>query len=1095
MKDWCQMFSAIIHKSPTRCFCLASLALGLSWFVSGCGQAGSDAQESLIVLANAEPTLPEQISYNRDIRPILSDKCFACHGPDKAAREAELRLDQPEDGENFFGALSVIMPRDPKVSELVKRIHTSKSKLMMPPPKTKVSLNSKEKRLLERWIEQGAEYEPHWSFVAPTQAELPGVKQVGWVKNEIDRFVLARLEGDGLKPAPALNKRMLIRRATLDLTGLPPTPEEVAAFTNDNSKDAYETVVDRLLASPQYGEHMTRYWLDAVRFADTHGLHLDNYREMYPYRDWVIRSFNQNMPFDQFTTEQLAGDLLETPTLDQQIASGFNRCHVTTNEGGSIKEEVQVRNVIDRVETAGTIWLGMTAGCAVCHDHKYDPISQKEFYELYAFFNSFDGNAMDGNNAKHAPVVRVPSETTKQQLAELDERLKEFDAKIKARKAEAEPDFIAWLGSEEIKRQNGQVDKPEAVSKGLIIHCPLDENKGNTILNKVAPDAGGKVYGQSRWTPGVTGSGFTFAGGDRIELGKDEANFEQDQAFSYGCWIKTPGSTTGAAIAKMDESNSHRGWDLYINNRKVAMHLIHSWPGNTLKVTTKADVLKPNEWHHVFITYDGSKKAAGVKVYVDGKPQPFNVSHNTLNGTTKTGVPLTLGRRTSGGPLNGCSIDDVRIYDRALAVQDIATLKQDDAVEVLLRTPADKRTDQQTETIRQYYLNNIEKVYPALLKERSDAKQQRDKTFDAAPTSLVYRETKQPRKAFLLDRGEYDKREDEVQRGVPGFLPPLTEEQPRNRLGLAQWLMSPGHPLTARVTVNRFWQQLFGTGLVKTSEDFGMQGEMPSHPQMLDWLAVQFIKDGWDVKKTMKRMVMSATYQQSAAVSSEQYQNDPDNRLLARGPRLRLDAEVLRDQALATSGLLNSEIGGASVKPPQPGGIWRAVGYESSNTARFKADVGDKVYRRSMYTFWKRTAPPPFMSVLDAPNRESCVVKRERTNTPMQALLVLNEPQYVESARRLGERVMNESKAAPKQRIAWLVERTLIREPTDQERSILIDGYNEQLAYYRADVDAAKALIAIGTSKPDASLDPAELAAWTMTASTLINLDEFINKP
>ena len=1033
----------------------------------------------------------ERISFATQILPILSDNCFACHGVDKETRAADLRLDRRE---SAVDEAAVIEPGHSAKSILIERITTKVKADQMPPAKFNKTLEPEEIELIKKWIDQGAEYQPHWAFVKPKQAPLPSVKQVDWPVNEIDRFVLARLEREGLSPSKAADKHALIRRVTLELTGLPPTHQEVDAFLKDSSPNAYEKVVDRLLASPRYGEHMTRYWLDAVRYGDTHGLHLDNYREMYPYRDWVISAFNQNMPFDRFTIEQIAGDLLDKPSLQQQVASGYNRCHVTTNEGGSIKEEVYVRNVIDRVETTGTVWLGMTTGCAVCHDHKYDPISQKEFYQLFAFFNSFDGNAMDGNNARHGPVVRVPSGELSQQVSDLDGQLKSLETSIAVAKKQAEPAFVAWMEKEHARLNQGSTTA-EVPSKGLIMHLPLDENKGNRIGDQIQPKRQGTLHGKAKWTAGHEGNAIKIAGNDKIEFTKDDANFEQDQSFSYGAWIKTPGNVTGAPIAKMQDSAAYRGWDLYLVKRRVAMHLIHVWPNNSLKVTTKADVLKPNTWHHVFVTYDGTKKSSGVTIYVDGQPRPFEVNNDSLNGTTRSQAPFTLGRRTPGSPFTNGEIDEVRIYDRALSRQEVEAIAGGDGLSKLLAIAPDKRTGPQVQTLRQHYLTNVDKTYPALLSKRDLIQQQRKKLHDSAPTTLIFKETKEPRKAYLLHRGEYDQKRDEVGRDVPEFLPPMQDDMPRSRLGFAQWLVHPDHPLTARVTVNRFWQQLFGTGLVKTSEDFGVQGEQPSHPELIDWLAVQMIKDGWDIKATMKRMVMSATYRQTAAVSADLYKTDPDNRLLARGPRLRLDAEVLRDQALAVSGLLNNEIGGASVKPPQPGGIWRAVGYESSNTANFRADSGDKVYRRSMYIFWKRTAPPPYMVALDAPNRESCVVRRERTNTPMQALVILNEPQYVESARRLGERVMQQAEGDAKRRIVWLFERTLMRPPTEAELSILTDGFDEQLTHYRGDIEAAKQLIASGTSKPDATLDPAELAAWTMTASTLINLDEFINKP
>ena len=1056
-------------------------------------QSADAADEQSVQPAAAQAAAPDpaaRIDFASDILPILADKCFACHGVDAESREADLRLDHRE---NAVDVAKVIEPGDAAASLLVERITTRIKAERMPPASFKKTLKPEEIELLKRWIDQGAEYRPHWAFVSPTQAPLPEVKHTDWPVNAVDWFVLSKLESKGLSPAREADRRSLIRRVTLDLTGLPPTPEQADAFVHDTEPGAYERVVDRLLASPRYGEHMTRYWLDAVRYGDTHGLHLDNYREMWPYRDYLIRAFNQNMPFDRFTIEQIAGDLMPDATLDQQVASGYNRCHITTSEGGTIPEEVYVRNVIDRVETTSTVWLGLTAGCASCHDHKYDPITQAEFYELFAFFNSFDGNPRDNNNAAPPPVVRVPSEEAKAKLAEFDAQIEATQAKIAARQTEAEADYRAWLKA----RQNKENQPAPAIGgKGLLVHIPLDEAQGDAAANTAAPDAQpGRITGEARWTAGRSIGGFTFAGGSAITFGKDIANFEQDAVFSYGGWIRTPGNVTGAAIAKMDQANGYRGWDLYIDQRRVAMHLIHHWPDKTLKVTTQADVLKPDTWHHVFVTYDGSKQAKGVKLYVDGKPQPFDASHDTLEGTTVADVPLTLGRRSPDASFTGGMIDEVRLYDRVLSQDEVGRLMQHDAIAALLAVAEADRSPQQNDTLKRHYLDYFDTAYPGLVQQQAELQKQRDAAYKALPTTLVYKETKEPRKAYLLHRGQYDQQRDEVQRDVPDFLPPMAQDLPRDRYGLARWLVSPEHPLTARVTINRFWQQLFGVGLVKTSEDFGVQGEHPSHPQLLDYLAVQFVADGWDVKKSMKRMVMSATYRQTAEADPALYRLDPDNRLLARGPRLRLDAEVLRDQALAVSGLMNDQIGGASVKPPQPLGIWKAVGYESSNTANFKADTGEKVYRRSMYIFWKRTAPPPYMVALDAPNRESCVVRRERTNTPMQALILLNEPQYVESARRLSERLLAETKGDVAQRVGWLMRQVLVREPTDTERAILVEAYLEQLDYYRNDVEAAKALIATGTSTPGDTLDPAELAAWTMTANTMMNLDEFINKP
>lgn len=1084
------------HSSIAAGFLFAAMLL-MVVTTSG-GVAHSAERQAKAEKAEAEQAKPEgqktevRVDFATQILPILSDNCFACHGVDAKAREADLRLDVRESAVDEAFAIE---PGNAELSPVAQRILSTRRRLVMPPPETNKTLEPAEIELIKKWIDQGAEYEPHWAFVKPEQAELPKVKNAVWPKNAIDRFVLAKLESKGMKPAHEADKRTLIRRVTLDLTGLPPMPEETDAFINDTSPDAYEKVVDRLLASPRYGEHMTRYWLDAVRYGDTHGLHLDNYRQMWPYRDWVIRAFNSNMPFDQFSRDQIAGDLAKDPTLDQLVASGYNRAHITTSEGGSIDEELYVRNVIDRVETTSTIWLGLTTGCASCHDHKYDPITQEEFYQLFAFFNSFDGSPKDGNKADPAPVVRVPSGEKKAKLAELDKRLAELDEAIKRRPSEIEPAYQAWLRQQEQKAAAGELNTTDVSAEGLMLHAPLDEAQGERVGNLTDPDTPGAVLGAARWVQGLHGGGYHFADGDSIQWGADLADFDQGDAFSYGAWIKTPGNVQAAPIAKMETGGGARGWDLFLDGRKVAMHLIHKWPDNALKVTTTKDVLKPNTWQHVFVTYDGSQKATGVKIYVDGKAVDAKADRDSLDGPTTTDVPLQLGRRASGFEFNKGAVDDVLVYNRLLSAEEVAELATSDAITPLLTLSADQRTAEQNKALLDHYLQTADTQYTSLTKEHGEKRQQREQLYQSLPTTLVYKELSKPKQAYLLNRGQYDQKGKQVERGVPAFLPTLPDDAPMDRLGFANWLLAPEHPLTARVTVNRFWQQLFGTGLVKTSEDFGVQGEQPSHPALLDWLAVQFINDGWDVKQTMKRMVMSATYRQTASVSAALYKQDPDNRLLARGPRLRLDAEVLRDQALAVSGLLNGEIGGASVKPPQPGGIWSAVGYTSSNTARFQPDTGEKVYRRSMYVFWKRTAPAPYLAVFDAPNRETCTVKRERTNTAMQALVMLNEPQYVESARRLAERAMREAGDNLKQKVVWLAEQTLIRQPTDKELSILLAGYQEQLAAYQADLEAAKQLIATGTSKPDTNLDPAELAAWTMTASTLINLDEFINKP
>ncbi|MEX0703325.1 MAG: DUF1553 domain-containing protein [Planctomycetales bacterium] len=1030
----------------------------------------------------------EKVDFSRDIRPLLSDRCFQCHGPGETDRQAGLRLDLRDGatGELESGERAIV-PGQAAESEMYRRIAAEDEFTRMPPPDSGKSLSKDEIDLLRRWIDQGAEYQGHWAFVPPRRPELPPVRNENWSRNAIDRFVLARLEKEGLSPSPEADRRTLIRRVTFDLTGLPPTPGEIERFLADHSPDAYEQLVDRLLKSPHYGEHMARYWLDAVRYGDTHGLHLDNYREIWPYRDWVIRAFNDDMPFDRFTVEQLAGDLLPDATVDQLVASGFNRCNVTTNEGGSIEEEFYVRNVIDRVEAASTVFLGLTAGCAVCHDHKFDPFTQKDFYGLFAFFNSIDGKELDGNKKDHEPVVRVPQPEHERQLAALDAKTFEILGLMRVRAASADADFENWLAEAEARAGKGR-----DVAQGLLAHFPLDEADGKPPADALDPNRRGTLHGKVARVEGQVGRALRFDGG-HVELG-DVGRFEKDQPFGYGGWIRTPGNVTGSPIARMDESGGHRGWDLYLVGRKVAMHLIHRWPDDAIKVTTQQDVLEPDKWHHVFVAYDGSARATGVTVYVDGKPRDVDVNNDALQNSTITDTPLLLGKRSRNAPFTGGAVDDVRIFERQLSAEEVAAVAGSSPLEPILALPAAERTSEQRQGLRDYFLQNVDEPYRMLLAERGRIEADQTKVREAMPTTMIFRERKEPQPAYVLIRGEYDKRGELVARTTPAMLPPMGEDLPRDRLGLAKWLLDPEHPLTARVTVNRFWQQCFGTGIVKTSEDFGSQGEWPSHPQLLDWLAVDFRESGWDVKRLMKTIVMSATYRQSSKVAPALLAKDPRNRLLARGPRFRLDAEMLRDQALAASGLLVREIGGPSVKPPQPEGLWEAVGYTTSNTAKFKQDEGDKLYRRSVYTFWKRTSAPPPMTAFDAPSREACTVRRERTNTPLQALVLMNEVQFVESARRLARRTMQEGGATPEERIAWMFELVTGRPAASDESAILLAALQGNLEEYRSNPDAAAKLVQVGDSQPDAALPREDLAAWTLLANAVLNLDEVVTK-
>jgi mono/diheme cytochrome c family protein len=941
--------------------------------------------------ARAEGQAKPAIDFTRQIRPILAENCFACHGPDDKARKAKLRLDTRE------GALShsgLIVPGKSTESDLIVRITSTDPDEHMPPMKSGKKLTSEQIDLLRKWIDAGAPWSEHWAFAAPKRSALPPVKDTAWAREPIDRFILARLEREGLKPSPEADRITLLRRVTFDLTGLPPTPAEVAAFLADKSPDAYEKVVDRLLTSTRYGEHMTRYWLDNARYGDTHGLHLDNYREIWPYREWVIKSFNTNKPFDTFIIEQLAGDLLPNHTTDQVVATGYNRCHVSTSEGGSIDEEVYVRNVDDQVDTNGTVFMGLSVGCSKCHDHKYDPLTMKDYYSLFAFFNNIDGPALDGNASNTPPSLRVPS--AEQALAL--ERIKQKEASVRGRLAAemAKPDAsraeFVWI-DDAAPPGKLEVGGPTNVAWDFVGKDKHPVHSGSKSLRLTANGLQQCVLTEAK-APLQIGSGDTLF----AYVYLDPKNPPKEIMLQWH-------STGWLHRAYWGENAIPWGRDSSTERHKVGA------------------LPKAGEWVRLEVAADKVGLSAGAVV---------------------TGWAFTQ----QGG---------TAYWDKAGLVTRAA-------------------------------LAPLYTELAAIEKERAEVEK-------VMPTTLVFRERKDERPAYILKRGEYDRRDKQVGRATPVFLPPMSSNAPRNRLGFAQWLVDPKHPLTARVAVNRFWQQVFGSGLVKTTEDFGSQGEPPTHPELLDWLALRFIDDGWDVKKFMKRLVMSQTYRQSSKVTPDRLAKDPANRLLSRGPRFRLDAEELRDQALFVSGLLVEKVGGPSVKPPQPAGLWEAVGYVASNTRNFTADTGlAKVHRRSLYTFWKRTAAPPQMTTFDAPSRESCTVRRERTNTPLQALEMMNETQFVEASRALAERGMKEGGAKAEERLAYVFRLATARQPDAKELAELVAAYKDHLAVYTKDVAAAKKLITVGESKPDAKLNPSELAALTMVSNLILNLDEVINK-
>ncbi len=1028
------------------------------------------------------------LEYNRDIRPILSENCFTCHGADSAARKAKLRLDRFEDAiaKPETGAPAIV-PGQPEQSEAIRRVFDAGDDLM-PPAKTHKVLTPAQKDLLKRWVAEGAKYQVQWSLIAPQRSAIPAVKKTDWARNPIDVFILARLEQEKLKPAPEADRRTLARRVSLDLTGLPPSPEAVAAFVNDPSPDAYEKLVDQLLATPQWGEHRGRYWLDAARYGDTHGIHFDNFREMWTYRDWVINAFNANLPFDQFTIEQLAGDLLPNATLNQKIASGFNRCNITTSEGGAIDEEYLVLYARDRTDTTSQVWLGLTAGCAVCHSHKYDPLSQKEFYQMAAFFNNTTQPAMDGNRKDTPPIVVVPKPEDRARWGELQTATNTAVQQVEERRKAARPDFDAWLAKPDFAEMQSRMPTNRPV-----FLAALAEGGGESLTVEVDGQARTNGIGPNAlWLEGAVTAKAWGVSRQAAPESKDVGDFERDKKFTAVVWLRPLTNQTGAVFARMNEGDVQRGWDLWLEDGRPAAHLIHSWSEDAIKVSAK-NKLPADKWSHISITYDGSSKAEGLKIFVNGEEQSLNFDKNTLKKTVHTDAPFTIGMRSGGTPLEQAGIQDLRLFDTELPRSEIKALAQLGRMQWLAQKSALERTPEETEELFPLWLAAIDRTYRGLAENKTKLEVEVTEIAGRGSVAHVMHERDEAAEAYLLFRGDYDKRRDKLTPATPAALPPMPADLPRNRLGFAQWLLLPDQPLTARVTVNRFWQELFGTGIVRTAGDFGVAGEMPSHPELLDWLAVEFRESGWDVKKFFKLLVTSATYRQAATVTKEKLAKDAPNRLLARGPRFRMDAEMVRDHALAASGLLVNRIGGPSVRPYQPSGIWDSVGLPEGNTRIYEQDKGDNLYRRSVYTFWKRMSPPPSLEIFNAPSRETCTVRRERTDTPLQALVTLNDPQFVEAARKLAEHTLrNEPNDAA--RLDFMAQRLIARPLRPGERKVAASVKKDLLAHYQKSPKDAEKLIAVGESKADPALDKPTLAAYTMVANQLMNLDEVLNK-
>lgn len=1026
----------------------------------------------------------EKLEFNRDVRPILFEYCVACHGPDSLARKADLRLDEKESAY----ASGAVVPGDVSVSNLLERIFTTDPDAIMPPPASKKEMKESEKEILKRWISEGAEYQDHWAFIAPTRPAVPKVNNENWVKNPIDNFVLAKLESMGMEPAPEADRYTLIRRASLDIRGVPPTPEEINTFIQDHSANAYEKMVDRFLESEQYGEHRAKYWLDAARYADTHGIHFDNYREMWTYRDWVISAYNRNMPFDQFTIEQLAGDLLPTPTLDQKIATGFNRCNITTNEGGVIAEEYLVHYTRDRTETVSQVWLGLTANCSTCHDHKFDKLSQKEFYEMAAFFNNTSQGAMDGNIKDTPPIIPVPLAADRPRFDELVGLIPAAEAKVNQRKSSAKSDFDAWAANAAAATEGEFVEAEET-----ILHVPFVGGEQLTYTSQGKP-ASIAWNGTPQLIDGYVGEkAYKTSTDSSIEF-PSEGDFDATQPFSVAVWVRiSGGNNSGAILGRMDESADYRGWDLWLEGGRVGSHIINKWQENALKAVSQ-NPLPADKWVHVCISYDGSQKADGLKIFVNGAEQGKNVQANSLSGTIKTQVPLKIGQRNRESKVNDLGLQDLRIYSKPLTPAQIDRLAKGSRAGYLVNKPAANRTPEESQELFDWWLLAKDTEYAKLQGELQTLKSEQEAIRARGSIAHIANERGEPAMAYVLFRGEYDKRRDEVRPKTPALLPAMAEDLPRNRLGFAKWLLTAEHPLTARVTVNRFWQEVFGTGIVKSSGDFGIVGELPSNQALLDWLAVEFREKGWNVKDFYKLMLTSATYRQAANATPAKLEKDPENRLLARGPRFRLEAEMIRDYALAASGTLTRKIGGPSVKPYQPEGVWEAVAMIGSNTRDYRADSGESLYRRSLYTFWKRSAPPASMEIFNAPNRETCIVRRERTNTPLQALVTLNDPQFIEAAKMLAENSWISSSGNRDVMLDDIALRVISRPLRMEEKGIVNESLNGLLEYYSAHESEANQLLGVGERKVSGKVPAGELAAWTMLVNELFNLDEVVSK-
>ncbi len=1064
-------------------------------------------------IQQASIDLPEQVDFNYHIKPILSDRCYKCHGPDANQRQADYRIDLAEgafsttNGEHSQTTYNLSANNLSK-SEVFHRLISDDEEYMMPPPAANLALSNREKALIIRWIEQGAEYKQHWSFVPPKKEALPKVKNETWAKQPLDYFILNKIEENNLVASPIANKTTLFRRITLDLTGLPPSPAAIDAFLKDDAPDAYEKAVDRLLASPQFGERLGVEWLDVARYADSHGYQDDGMRTTWPWRDWVIKAFNENMPYDQFITEQIAGDLLPNPTREQILATCFNRNHPQSQEGGVVAEEYRVEYVSDRTNTFGKALMGMTMECARCHDHKYDPISQKDYYALSAFFNNNNDNGVVPYIGEATPTVLLPTPAEEKTLDSLRAAMQPLETALVTDNYKAA--FATWLAKQEpsIDLKEGLIaafdfDKELEIPKRRL---NLDRKttggwggigeKGKTIsyINQVLKKPDAAVFGNYDSRPvlvdGKNGKGLSFKGDCGIRFSRD-LDLDRHQPFSLSIWVKVlkEGEKGPIFLNANGDFEGYRGWGCLLNeDGTLNFQMIHTYPDNAIIYKTK-EKISVGEWTHITMAYDGSSQAKGLHFYINGKKPTAELLEDNLQksvlhaaeGKNWTNYPFVLGKENASS-IENIVMDEMLVYDRQLS--DIEVVRLHD------KSVADTPTENQL--LDYYVLSGKNRTYNKQLNQLTKLRAVENTLTTNFLEVMVMSDKEIVRPTFILDRGMYDAPKEEVQANTPTVFAELPDNLPPNRLGLAKWLVSKENPLTARVQVNRLWMMLFGKGLVATQEDFGNQGNLPSHPELLDWLAVDFMENGWDMKAFIKKILLSATYQQQSIINQLTKEKDPTNAWYAHFPAYRLSAEMIRDNALAASGLLTDKIGGPSVYPYQPKGIWKALA--TRNATVYEEGKGADLYRRSMYTVWKRSAPPPAMMNFDAPDRYYCTVSRQKTATPLQSLVLMNDPQYVEAARMLAERTLQAGGSTTTNKLHYVFKSLIGRNADAKELAAVTALLEEELVHFQQNKKSAAELLTAGAHPVNPKLVRTELAAYTMVASTIMNFDEFVMK-